>query len=74
MACAMAQMGRSLYGVCNRTQVKAQALEHGKHVLVEKSITLNSGELEELSALAAEKKLVLAEAMTIWHMPVYKRL
>lgn len=25
-------------------------------------------------ALAAEKKLVLAEAMTIWHMPIYKKL
>lgn len=25
-------------------------------------------------ALAAEKKLILAEAMTIWHMPIYKKL
>ena len=25
-------------------------------------------------ALAKEKKLVLAEAMTIWHMPIYKKL
>ena len=51
-----------------------KALEHGKHILVEKSITLNSRELEEMIALAAEKKLVLAEAMTIWHMPIYKKL
>ena len=50
------------------------ALEHGKHILVEKSITLNSRELDEMIALAAEKKLVLAEAMTIWHMPIYKKL
>jgi len=49
-----------------------KALEHGKHILVEKSITLNSRELDEMIALAAEKKLVLAEAMTIWHMPIYK--
>ncbi len=51
-----------------------KALEHGKHILVEKSITLNSRELDVMIALAAEKKLVLAEAMTIWHMPIYKKL
>lgn len=51
-----------------------QALEHGKHLLVEKSITLNSAELDEMIALAKEKNLILAEAMTIWHMPLYKEL
>ena len=51
-----------------------KALENGKHLLVEKSITLNSGELEEMAALSAGKNLVLAEAMTIWHMPLYKEL
>ena len=51
-----------------------RALENGKHLLVEKSITLNSRELDEMIALAAEKNLVLAEAMTIWHMPLYKTL
>lgn len=51
-----------------------KALQNGKHLLVEKSITLNSTELEELVALAEEKGLVLAEAMTIWHMPLYKKL
>lgn len=51
-----------------------KALEHGKHILVEKSITLNSRELDGMMALAAEKKLILAEAMTIWHMPIYKKL
>lgn len=50
------------------------ALEHGKHVLVEKAITLNSRELNEMITLAEEKQLVLAEAMTIWHMPLYKKL
>lgn len=25
-------------------------------------------------ALAREKNLILAEAMTIWHMPIYKKL
>ena len=51
-----------------------QALMYGKHLLVEKSITLNSRELDDMIALAKEKKLVLAEAMTIWHMPIYKKL
>ena len=51
-----------------------EALRHGKHVLAEKSITLNSRELEELRELAAENNLILAEAMTIWHMPLYKEL
>ena len=51
-----------------------EALKHGKHVLAEKSITLNSRELEELRELAAENNLILAEAMTIWHMPLYKEL
>ena len=51
-----------------------KALLAGKHVLAEKSITLNASQLEEVIALAREKKLVLAEAMTIWHMPLYKKL
>lgn len=51
-----------------------KALEHGKHIFVEKSITLNSRELDEMTALARERNLVLAEAMTVWHMPVYKKL
>lgn len=51
-----------------------KALENGKHVLCEKSITLNSGELKEAMELAEKKGLILAEAMTIWHMPLYKKL
>lgn len=51
-----------------------KALEHGKHLFVEKSITLNSDELEQCVALAQQKNLILAEAMTIWHMPLYKKL
>ncbi len=51
-----------------------KALENGKHLLVEKSITLNSRELSEMVELAAGKGLVLAEAMTIWHMPIFKEL
>ncbi len=51
-----------------------KALKNGKHLLVEKSITLNSNELDEMIALAESKGLILAEAMTIWHMPLYKEL
>ena len=46
----------------------------GKHVLCEKSITLNSRELEEAIFLAEKHQLVLAEAMTIFHMPIYRKL
>ena len=51
-----------------------QALENGKNIFVEKSVTLNSRELDEMISLAKEKNLILAEAMTIWHMPLYKKL
>lgn len=51
-----------------------KALTNGKHLFVEKSITLNSRELNEMIQLADEKHLILAEAMTIWHMPIYKKL
>lgn len=48
-----------------------KALSHGKHVLCEKSITLNSEELARAKQLAADHGVVLAEAMTLYHMPLY---
>ena len=51
-----------------------KALAAGKHVLCEKSITLNSEELDEAVRLAEENHVILAEAMTIYHMPIYKEL
>ena len=51
-----------------------KAIENGKHILVEKSITLNSDELNEALALAEEKDVIIGEAMTIFHMPIYKKL
>ena len=51
-----------------------KAISAGKHVLCEKSITLNSKELEEAVELAKKNNVVLAEAMTIYHMPIYKEL
>ena len=55
-------------------QYLRRALAAGKHVLCEKSITLNSDELEEALALAEQHHVLLAEAMTIYHMPLYKAL
>ncbi|HFI0292339.1 TPA: Gfo/Idh/MocA family oxidoreductase [Streptococcus suis] len=51
-----------------------KALKAGKHVLCEKSITLNSEELSEAIQLAEENQVILAEAMTIFHMPIYRQL
>ncbi|HJC57547.1 MAG TPA: Gfo/Idh/MocA family oxidoreductase [Candidatus Eisenbergiella intestinipullorum] len=51
-----------------------EALRHGKHVLCEKAIVLESEELKEAQALAEKRGLVLAEAMTLYHMPLYKKL
>ncbi|SDC45117.1 Predicted dehydrogenase [Terribacillus halophilus] len=51
-----------------------EALHHGKHVFAEKAITVNAKQLEEITDLAAEKQLIVAEAMTIYHMPIYKEL
>lgn len=51
-----------------------KALACGKHVLCEKSITLNSSELDEAVKLAEDNHVILAEAMTIYHMPLYRKL
>ncbi|WP_461215847.1 Gfo/Idh/MocA family protein [Lacticaseibacillus sp. GG6-2] len=51
-----------------------QALLAGKHVLAEKSITLNLKQLDELIAIAKQHHLILMEAQTIYHMPLYQRL
>ncbi len=51
-----------------------KALKAGKHVLCEKAITVNDAQLEEAVQIAREKNLILEEAMTIFHMPVFKKL
>ncbi len=58
----------------NHYEYIKQALSNGKHVLCEKAITVNATELNELVALAKEKQLILMEAMTIFHMPLYHKL
>ena len=55
-------------------QFMRRAIENGKHILVEKSITLNSYELEEMLELAEQHNVIIGEAMTIYHMPIYRKL
>lgn len=51
-----------------------EALAAGKHVLCEKAITLNSVELAEARSIAVEHGVVLMDATTILHMPLYTKL
>ncbi len=55
-------------------QFMRKAIENGEHILVEKSITLNSDELEEMVKLAEQHNVIIGEAMTIYHMPIYRKL
>lgn len=50
------------------------ALEHGKAVLCEKAFTMNAKQAKELTALAKEKKLLLAEAIWTRYMPSRKMI
>ncbi|MBF2631783.1 Gfo/Idh/MocA family protein, partial [Listeria seeligeri] len=58
----------------NHYEFIMKSLHNGKHVLAEKAITVSSAELNEINALAKEKGLIVKEAMTIFHMPLYKKL
>ncbi len=51
-----------------------KAVNNGKHVLCEKAITVNSKQLDEVLELAKKKNVIVQEAMTIYHMPLYKKL
>ncbi|MGP6145791.1 Gfo/Idh/MocA family protein [Jeotgalibaca sp. A122] len=55
-------------------QLIKAALKAGKHVLCEKVITVNGEQLREVTQLAEENHLYLAEAMTIFNMPLYRTL
>ena len=50
------------------------AINAGKHVLLEKPFTINRAEAERIVALAAEKKVVLLEAMWTRWLPTMVRL
>lgn len=49
-------------------------LEHNKHVLCEKAIWGNKEEMQSAYDLAKSKNLLLCEAMTIYHMPLFKKI
>ena len=51
-----------------------KAAESKKHVLCEKAITLNSAELSLAIDACRKNGVVLAEAMTVFHMPVYNEV
>ncbi|WP_019241627.1 MULTISPECIES: Gfo/Idh/MocA family protein [Bacillus] len=59
---------------CNHYEYIIKCLRQNKHVLCEKAITVNSKQLNEIITLANKKNLVVCEAMTIFHMPLYKKL
>lgn len=49
-------------------------LNANKHVFCEKAITMNKKELDQVLELAKEKGKIVAEAMTIYHMPIYQQI
>ncbi|WP_285959621.1 Gfo/Idh/MocA family protein [Thomasclavelia spiroformis] len=51
-----------------------QSLKAGKHVFCEKAITVNDSQLEEAVAIAKEKNLVICDGVTLFHMPLFKKL
>lgn len=51
-----------------------QSLKAGKHVFCEKAITVNDKQLEEAVAIAREKNLVICDGVTLFHMPLFKKL
>ena len=49
-------------------------IEHGKHVLCEKSFTMNSRQAEEVRKMAQEKGVLVAEAIWTRYMPSRKMI
>lgn len=58
----------------NHYEYMIKSLNNNKHVLCEKAITVNKKELDEALKIAEEKNLVLEEAMTLFHMPLYEKV
>lgn len=59
---------------CNHHEYILKSLNNNKNVFCEKAITVNGNQLKEIVDLANKKNLIVAEAMTIYHMPLYKKL
>ncbi len=51
-----------------------KALSAGKHVFIEKPITLNSGQAEELKAISQKEKLVLMVGHTFLYSPAIQKV
>lgn len=58
----------------NHYEYILESLKHNKHVFCEKAITVNDKQLSKIITLAKEKNLIVAEGMTLYHMPLYKKL
>lgn len=54
--------------------IMKKALEHNKHVFCEKAITLNSRQLNECVKIAKDKNLVISDGVTLFHMPLFKKV
>lgn len=51
-----------------------QALQADKHVILEKPITANVAEFQQLRTLAKQKNKILIEAVTVHYLPAYQQL
>jgi len=55
-------------------QVAVEALNHGKHVILEKPFTTNYDQAKKVIELAKEKNLIVFEAITLRHKPNYLKI
>ena len=51
-----------------------KALQQGKHVIIEKPVTVNADELDGLIELANQKNVMVLEAMNIHYLPAFQSL
>lgn len=49
-------------------------LEYNKHIMCEKAIWGDYAQMQNAKQIAQEKNLILAEGMTIFHMPIMKKV
>ena len=55
-------------------EVAKKALQNGKHVIVEKPFMASYKQAKEVIALAKKKNLIIFEAITMRHMPNYRKM
>lgn len=51
-----------------------QGLDYNKHIFCEKAITVNDKQLEEVVKIAKDKNLIISDGVTLFHMPLFKKL